>query len=187
MQIPNLPNIDPKLFRVALVISIISLVVGSWLWYQGRPSEIIAVPVNEVITEPMVNKIFVHVAGEVRSAGVYELDSGARVIDAITAAGGVTKKANLTMLNLARVLFDGEQILVGDSASNPTSASGGKVSINQADTSQLDSLPGIGPAIAARIISHREQNGPFRSLVALKDVSGIGDAVFAKIEDLITL
>lgn len=187
MQIPNLPSIDPKLFRVALVISIISLVVGSWLWYQGRPSEILTMSVDEVVSEPIVSKIFVHVAGEVKAAGVYELNSGARVIDAITAAGGVTKNANLTILNLARVLFDGEQILVGDIAISATNASGGKVSINQADASQLDSLPGVGPAIAARIISHREQNGPFRSLAALKDVSGIGEAVFAKIEDLITL
>lgn len=184
MHIPNLPNIDPKLFRAAIIVSVASIFLGSWFWFQGRPTEIVVTPTTIAQPETELSKIYVHVAGKVAVAGVYELDAGSRVIDAIAAAGGATKSADLTMLNLARVLFDGEQILVGNSTQQQGS---NKISINQADAVQLDQLPGIGPAIAARIIEYREQHGPFLMLTSIKYVSGIGDALFAKIKDLIVL
>lgn len=187
MQIPNLPSIEPKLFKLAAAISVLSLVVGAVFWQQGRPTPVEMAPVVTEIAQES-GSIFVHVVGEVVKSGVYELTTGARVIDAIEAAGGVTKKANVTNLNLARILFDGEQVLVTDgSLVTDVATPGGKISINQASAAQLDLLPGIGPIIAGRIVSHREQNGPFTRLEAIMDVSGIGDALFSKIKDAITL
>lgn len=188
MQVPNLPNIDPKLFRLALIVATISLVAGSWLWFQGRPEPIQNIEISTIETELATSNVFVHVAGEVKSAGVYELKSGSRVIDAIEAAGGVTKSADITTLNLARVLFDGEQIFVGDKSNAAAMNSApGKISLNQANASELDTLPGIGPVIAARIVEHRTQNGPFKNIAEIKDVSGIGDSLFGKIKDLVSL
>lgn len=187
MHVPNLPSIEPKLLKSAAVISVLSLLVGGLLWFQGRPTPVEIAPVVTEIAQES-SSIFVHVVGEVTNSGVYELTTGARVIDAIRAAGGVTKKANVTNLNLARILFDGEQVLITDGSTVSDSETlGGKISINQASAAQLDSLPGIGPVIAGRIVSHREQNGPFPSLEAIMDVSGIGDSLFSKIKDAITL
>lgn len=198
MQIPNLPNIDPKLFKAAAAISGISLVAAGFLWFQGKPNEIPStqpVVVNDSVAPS--TEIFVHVVGEVKTPGVYTLPANARVIDAINIAGGATDEANLTSINLARILFDGEQVFIANkseaSANSPSSSSQseaaqtGRVSINLGSLAQLDTLPGIGPAIASRIIEYREQNGPFRQLTDLKEVSGIGDAVFNKIKDLISL
>ncbi|MGA1329563.1 MAG: SLBB domain-containing protein, partial [Candidatus Nanopelagicales bacterium] len=106
MQVPNLPEIDPKLLKLTALISGCALLVGALLWVQGRPQPIDVLPtVTETQTEP--TGIFVHVVGEVTKPGVYELRQGDRVVDAIESAGGITKSADLTSLNLARVLFDG--------------------------------------------------------------------------------
>ncbi|MGA1329875.1 MAG: ComEA family DNA-binding protein, partial [Candidatus Nanopelagicales bacterium] len=103
-------------------------------------------------------------------------------------AGGITKSADLTSLNLARILFDGEQIVVSDRSAVASLSSGiGLISINRATAADLDSLPGIGPVIASRIVSYRETNGPFTSISSLTEVSGIGEALMSKIKDLVTL
>lgn len=203
MPIANLPNIDPRLFKVAVGISGASLLAGGVLWLQGKPTEV-AVTEPVVVTESATTAtvVVVHVVGEVKEPGVYDLPANSRVTDAIEAAGGATKDADLTSINLARVLFDGEQIFIsninsavtpstssssssssGSSSSNPA----GRININMANAAQLDQLPGIGPVIAGRIVEYRNQNGPFRQLTDLKQVSGIGDAIYDKIKDLITL
>jgi len=154
-----------------------------------------------VVTESATTAtvVVVHVVGEVKEPGVYDLPADSRITDAIEAAGGATKDADLTSINLARVLFDGEQIFIGNinSAAAPSTSSSsssssstnpaGRININMANAAQLDQLPGIGPVIAGRIVEYRNQNGPFRQLTDLKQVSGIGDAIYDKIKDLITL
>lgn len=137
--------------------------------------------------------VVVHVVGEVASPGLVELMPGDRVDDAVAAAGGTTSDADLAGLNLARELVDGEQIRVpgpgevvepasGDLSTPPASA-GGLVNVNTADAGQLETLPGVGPVLAARIVEHRASHGPFTRLDELVEVSGIGDAVLAGLRE----
>lgn len=135
--------------------------------------------------------VFVHVSGAVVSPGLYELAEGSRVAAAIEAAGGFAEGASVDGVNLARVVADGEQIVVPDAvAENAASASPGTeaagasslVNINTADADELDALPGVGPSTAEKIIADREANGPFQTPEDLKRVSGIGDKKYAEIE-----
>ncbi len=134
------------------------------------------------------SEIFVHVAGEVKKPGLYSLRVGSRVEDAIELAGGMTKSAFEQSVNLARMVSDGEQIVV---LANSQVASGGKsagfISLNNATQDQLETLPGVGPSLAARIIEHRAAIGSFSDLSQLRDVSGIGEKLFAKISQQLTL
>jgi len=135
------------------------------------------------------SSLFVHVTGAVERPGLFELAEGSRVIDAIAAAGGFTEDAHRDQLNLARVLSDGEQFVVpavGDEVAAAT-ASDGRVNLNTADAAALDTLPRIGPAMAARILAWREANGRFTSIDDLRNVAGIGDATFDGLRDLVTI
>lgn len=136
--------------------------------------------------EPAV--VCVHVAGCVAAPGVVSLPEGSRVSDAVDAAGGLTAGAAPQAVNLARVLADGEQVVIPSTAeaSAPaapssaegaagTPAAGGKVNLNTADAAELQTLSGVGAAKAAKIIAHREKNGPFKTVDDLVDVSGIGE------------
>ena len=152
---------------------------------------------------PSPGIVVVYVSGWVRQPGVYEFTQGERVIDAIKRAGGPRMGADLTAINLAALLTDAMQIVVGKRG-QPGSAglgssggfvgSGGVVgaadalvNINTATLDQLDSLPGIGPALAQRIIDYREKHGAFRSIQDLLNVSGIGDKKFADIKSRVTV
>jgi competence protein ComEA len=157
--------------------------------------------------EQAQTKVFVHVVGAVSQPGMVELVQGARIQDAVTAAGGFTEDADQLSVNLARVVTDGEQIVIGslnaDSAASNASAgssssgstangssnvsSNGKVNINTATSEQLCTLSGVGESTAAKIIAYRQQNGSFSSIEDLKNVSGIGDKKFAAIKDSITV
>jgi competence protein ComEA len=146
---------------------------------------------------PSSGEVVVDVAGKVRRPGIVVLDSGSRVDDAIQAAGGVARGVDLSTLNLARILVDGEQILVGLPA--PTGAPGaavpsagapdpaGLVNINTATLTQLDELPGVGPVTGQAIIDWRTQNGGFSSVDELLEVDGIGDATLADIAPHVTI
>ncbi|NDA82419.1 MAG: ComEA family DNA-binding protein [Actinobacteria bacterium] len=138
--------------------------------------------------------IYIDVAGKVKTPGVYQLPEGSRVIDAITIAGGVKLGVSTSHINLARKLVDGEQVLIMKEKfiSAPTSSGrksifAGKVSLNSASKAQFDSLPGIGPVIAQRIIDYRNKNGPFQTLESIQSVSGIGESIFRQISSRLTL
>ena len=120
-----------------------------------------------------VDELIVHVSGAVAAPGVVHLPGGARVDDALRAAGGATEEAELAAVNLARPLVDGEQIHVPLPGEQPPPAEDGPA--------ELEELPGVGPAIAQRILEHREKNGAFTSVDGLLEVSGIGPATLEKI------
>jgi competence protein ComEA len=137
----------------------------------------------------------VHVLGAVRSPGVVELQDGSRVEDAIKAAGGLTRSAEPGELNLAAVVADGSQILIGTRAKpggevrgagaggggGGSAAGAGKVSLNTATLEQLDTLPGVGPVTAQKILDWREKHGRFKSVSELQEVDGIGPKTYADI------
>ncbi|MEW2631501.1 helix-hairpin-helix domain-containing protein [Streptomyces sp. NPDC048389] len=138
--------------------------------------------------------IVVDVSGKVRRPGVLELPAGSRVADALAAAGGAKDGTDLTGLNRARVLMDGEQVVVGGPAPPAPGGSGtgpaagapaGPISLNSATADQLETLPGVGPVLAQHIVDHRMQNGGFRSVDELRDVNGIGDRRFELLRDLV--
>ena len=139
--------------------------------------------------------VFVHVLGAVAKPGLYELHEGDRVVDAIAAAGGFTAKADQQQLNLARLISDGEQIYVPRIGEAPApssrsangTAAGAKVNLNTADQSTLETLPRVGPAMAARIIAWREANGRFSTIEDLMNITGIGEKTFADLKNLVTV
>ena len=147
------------------------------------------------VTEPGANssgaQVVVHVAGAVASPGVYSVADGARVIDAVTAAGGFAIDANPDAINLAAKVSDGQRIYVPRVGESVVAADGavesGPINLNQATAEQLDTLPGVGPATAAAIISYREQHGPFASVDDLADVRGIGPAKLDALRGLVTV
>ena len=154
---------------------------------QPRPTEEPATPTPATIN--------VYVTGAVKAPEVYALPLNSIVKDAIAAAGGATAEADLEHINLALHLSDQMQIYVprkGEAAPPPNGGSApeaptGKININTATVEELDKLPGIGPSIAKAIIDYRTANGPFKTIEDINNVKGIGDALFAKIKDSITV
>lgn len=136
--------------------------------------------------------LVIDVVGKVAKPGIVTLPKGSRVYEAIEAAGGVKGKVDTTALNMARVLTDGEQLLVGlEPAAVPGAAASGtgttKVNLNTATVEQLDTLPGVGPVTAQSILAWRDENGRFSSVDDLLDVKGIGEATLAELRDLVTV
>ena len=136
-------------------------------------------------------RVVVHVVGAVRRAGLFRLPEGARVADALTRAGGPTARADLSRVNLAAPLADGQQVVVprrGPPGSAPAGAavSGMKVSLAMATVEQLDELPGIGPVTAQKIVDWRATHGPLRSVEDLDAIPGIGPARVEQLRDLVT-
>lgn len=134
--------------------------------------------------------IYVHILGQVANPGLYALRDGDRAVDIVAAAGGFTADADPAGLNLARFLSDGEQIVVpavGEVVAAGPVAADGTVNLNTADSAALETLPRIGPALAARILSWRDENGRFSAVEDLLDVPGIGDATFEGLRDLVTV
>jgi competence protein ComEA len=177
----------------------VAAVAGAGLWYVRSlptPVEVRAgPPAPAVSTSP--EPLFIHVAGWVREPGVYRLTQGDRVIDAIDLAGGPRRGAELSALNLAATLTDGQQVLVPGPA--PPAGSGAAptvpgatpgstlVNVNLATAEELETLPGIGEVLAEAIISYREEHGPFGTVDELEDVSGIGPVTLEEIRDLVTV
>ena len=187
---------------IGLVALLAVTLGGAGLWYVRslpRPVEVAAAPSGGTGSAPASASpspelvVLVDVAGWVRRPGVYEFTEGARVIDAIDAAGGARSGAVLEALNLAAPLTDGTQILVpreGQEGVAPVTGgavAGGLVNVNSAIATELEELPGIGEVIAQRIIDYRTENGPFATVDELVDVSGIGDAILESIRELVTV
>jgi competence protein ComEA len=177
------------LISLAALVAVVSLVLVVINRPEAPTGEFqITEGLNEA--ESIEQFLYVHIVGEIKTPGMYQLPLGARLVDAVFAAGGLTADADNSSVNLARELSDGEQIVVfkvGDIAEAGGSAPGGLISINRATAEQLEELPGIGPALSSRIIAYRDANGGFKTKEDLLNVSGIGDSIFAGFTDLITL
>jgi len=187
-----------------LLLILGALIFGSGVLYGRNTIEIEPVvaqapPALSAAGEETAPEILVYVTGAVSRPGVYRLPEGSRLVDAVDLAEA-TAEAALGQINLAAPLVDGQQVVVplavetGDQAvssgvvqapASPGASS--KVNINTATVEELDQLPGIGPALAQRIIAYREENGPFRSAEDLQMVSGIGEKKYADLADLVTL
>ena len=174
-------RVDPARRGVlALVlVAVVAAAVAGFLLLRGRPSEqpVTAPPVTSGATSTTL--VVVDVAGRVRHPGLVRLPAGARVDDALRAAGGVLPGASTDALNLAAKLQDGQQVLVGaPAAAAPGSAAGGLLDLNAATAQDLDALPGVGPVLADRIVAWRTEHGRFGSVDQLREVSGIGEAKY---------
>ena len=172
--------------RVLLIIGSILLLLSVFIVARGNSQSSEAIQIIPItIAEP---EIFVDVTGAVNKPGVYTLTGKSRVIDAIKAAGDSAPGADLSTINLARVLNDGEQIYVDSTVVNSSgvrvskAVHSGPININRATARQLDALDGVGPVIAQRIVDYRKINGSFLTIDDLQKVSGLGAAKFAQIK-----
>lgn len=213
-ELPAIPEFSDAQKRGLGLIAGLALVLGVLFIFLARGSASAMPVVQPSITlkptdtfeistpspkPSIVSMIVVDVAGKVKNPGVYSLPEGSRAIDAIKAAGNQKPGVDLTDINLAHILMDGEQIVVGQppaavvsttrsrskSPSPPTPST--VVNLNTATIAQLESLPGIGPVMAGRILAYRQKNGRFSSINDLRKVSGMGKAKFAQIKDLVRL
>lgn len=209
MRMPTISRRQALAYGVVLLALLAlvgrSLVAGSDTRAEAGadPGEAATVVVAGGPEDERPGSLLVHVAGAVRYPGVYELDAGSRVADAVERAGGPRARAALQSINLAAELLDGQQVVVplreppggavsgGLDATPQASASGssdagGPISLSTATAAQLEELPGVGPVTAERIIAHRDEHGPFRAIDELAAVSGIGAARIEAIRDLVT-
>lgn len=178
----------------AVIATVVFLINGVTTGAGAKTTETAALPTDQPIVKPA--SIYVHVVGEVALPGIYELDSGSRLVDVIFAAGGFGKNADQASINLARELTDGEQVTVFKVGAAPQilgqvgaggAAVSAQISLNHATQAQLEDLPGVGPALAGRMIDWRTANGGFKKKEDLLNVSGIGDKLFAGIKNQVTL
>ena len=178
--------------RALLIMGVGLLVLSSFVVFRGSSKEVIAAP--QIPIEISIPEVIVDVAGAVNNPGVYSLPAQSRVIDALRAAGNGITGSDLSDLNLARVVKDGEQIYV-----NPTvrTVNGkkiikkvvprGPININRASAKEFDGLAGLGPVIAKRIVEYRRVNGPFMAIEDLQKVSGIGSAKFEEFKSKVSV
>jgi competence protein ComEA len=179
-----------------LALAVLVIASSGVLLLRGTSEEIIVAEVTEIEMPEAVVLLVVDVAGAVLNPGVYSLPINSRVVDAIAAAGNVLKGADVSDINLARILKDGEQVYVYAASRGLSSRSTariapprntGPIAINRASAKELEALDGIGPVLASRIIAYRNANGPFVTLESLLEVSGIGPAKFAQFKEKIRL
>jgi competence protein ComEA len=186
-------NLTQEQRRGLILVFTLSIGIGAFYFLNSRPQP--ATQAVDVVT-PLINqveqsKLIINVAGKVKSPGVYQLPPGSRVIDAIEAAGNHLKGVDISDINLARLLVDGEQILVGGNRLQSSKSVARKITvdnpldINRATLAQLDTLPGIGPVTAQRIIDYRNKVGRINALDELKKISGVGGAKFEEIKSLL--
>lgn len=210
--------LGPGQFALVTVAVVVGVAVTGWWLVRGSPTEVVAPgegDLTPVLAAPLVSgpasapqpsapsgqattDLVVDVAGKVRRPGIAVLDPGSRVVDALEAAGGAHRGVDLSSLNLARQLVDGEQILVGLAPATGAAAglvagtpqpgaSGALVSINAADQTLLESLPEVGPVTAQAIIAWRDEHGGFTAVDELLEVDGIGETTLGRLAPLVTL
>jgi competence protein ComEA len=207
---------------VGLVVVVLAVLGGAGLWYARslpKPVGIEALPgavpsgaIAPAGSSPApvagsgsaaatasasAAQLIVDVTGLVRQPGVYQFPSGARVVDAVERAGGALPKADLSLLNLAAPLVDGQQVVVLKEGATPVVApgttggtsvsTGGPINVNTADAATLETLDGIGEVLAGDIVAYRDEHGPFTSVDQLEDVSGIGPSTLEAIRDQVTV
>jgi competence protein ComEA len=173
---------------VLAVVAVVAAVAAGFVVLRARPHEVAAPPTAAVSAAPDAGGVVVvDVAGKVRHPGIVRLPLGSRVDDAVRAAGGPLPGASYDGLNRARKLTDGEQVLVGVPPPVGSAAGGSmadaRIDLNAADVSALDSLPGIGPVLAQKIVDWRTEHGRFASVDQLREVSGIGESKFAALKN----
>ncbi|MDF2633376.1 MAG: competence protein ComEA helix-hairpin-helix repeat protein [Pelosinus sp.] len=186
-----------------IVMLAILIVAGSFysFWQKGSVSESASssevMAKNSSVSEEKSSEIFVYISGAVHKPGVFKASPNARVFDIIAMAGGLTAEADVAKTNLAQSIKDGMHIHVVAmplvSSDNTVAVGTGKVkidnkvNINHANKSELDTLPGVGPALAERIIEYRQSNGSFRDIDELRNVPGIGSTKFEKMKEKISI
>lgn len=172
---------------IVLGLAAVAITVGIGVLRSAvAPVETVPVTAEQGMASSM--EAWVHVTGAVRLPGVYAVDASARVVDAIAAAGGFMDDADRAAVNLARPVSDGELVHVpAEGETAPTAAADGRVNLNTADVVALDALPRIGPALASRIVSWRDEHGRFTSVDDLLAVPGIGEAILEGLRELVTL
>lgn len=195
----GLRRLSPAVLGAALALMLAALGWAAFRWTPSSGPEIVegveAARDAGASGKPTESaEVVVHVVGAVRRPGVYRLPKGARAEDAVAAAGGALGSADLSALNLARAVADGEQLAVPAKGEAPApgqeapggAKGGGKLDLNRATVEELDALPGIGPSTAAKIVQEREANGPYRSVDDLMRVPGIGPKKLDALKDLVT-
>jgi competence protein ComEA len=175
--------------RGLAIIALLVLVISALFVMRGSSQEVIAAPAPLEIESSAMQTLMVDVAGAVINPGVYSLPLNARVFEAIKAAGGLKKGADTSDINQARILRDGEQIYIyptttsAGGVSRPAVRKNGPIMINRATVKDFESLDGIGPVLANRIVSYRKINGPFAAVEDLLKVPGIGQSKFAQFKE----
>jgi competence protein ComEA len=199
-----MPEITPRQLAVCVAGALVALALGVSQLRRaaGEPAAAARSAAPLAVREDDGGRVVVHVAGAVRRPGVYKLASGARVSDAVARAGGARQRADLGALNLAAKLEDGRQVLVPERVAAPGTAGaaavaaagatvGGAdappVNINTATLEQLDTLTGVGPATAQKILDYRQQQGGFGSIEELGEIPGIGEKRLATLREEVTL
>lgn len=165
---------------------------AQWETMQVKDTVLDNTLLETVSIQETVNNIYVHICGEVIKPGVYQMPEGSRVYELLALAGGATADGVPDAVNLADVLADGERIVIPTEEEvylikEPNGAETGLINLNTATLQQLMTLPGIGEAKAADIIRYRESNGAFKDISDIMKISGIKDALFQKIQSLITV
>ncbi|MFE3605188.1 helix-hairpin-helix domain-containing protein [Streptomyces goshikiensis] len=191
-------GVEPRTVAAVGVVLVAAVGFAAQQYWSGRPQPVTAPAVVAPVSAPVSastpapgaggGRIVVDVSGKVRDPGVRRLPAGSRVEDALAAAGGVRPGTDTGGLNRARVLVDGEQVLVGAPAPPVPGASGpgaGPLSLGSATVDQLDGLPGVGPVLAQHIVDFRTARGGFRSVEDLRQVNGIGERRFADLRKLV--
>jgi competence protein ComEA len=212
-QVADATGTSPLRLLLGSGLAVVAVIAAMWMTRAPSPPVEVGLPfasttapaaATTATTGPAV--VVVHVTGAVMQPGVVELPAGARVDDAITAAGGLARSADPSRLNLAALLADGERVYVlavgevmapvvaGPDGGGPAGSGGAgtaspesPVDLNTADEAGLDALPGVGPATAAAIVEHRNRIGGFTSVDQLLDVRGIGEAKLESLRDLVTV
>ena len=193
-------RVPPTHLRALVTLAVAAGVLLTWWLLSARPrtSEPEAVQVSATANPENADAermLIIDVEGKVKRPGIITLPRGSRVHEAIAKAGGLVDGADTSTTNLARVLVDGEQIIVGTPAADPAIAgggavsatvTGGRVSLSSATAEQLDELPGIGPVTAEAIIAYRTARGGFQRVEDLLDVQGIGEKTLADLKDLVS-
>ncbi|MDR2293681.1 MAG: helix-hairpin-helix domain-containing protein [Microbacterium sp.] len=183
-------------FAAAAGVAVLAVAatVATGVLQQAGAAHDIALPSSSAVdstADAESGMLTIHVSGAVTDPGVYVLEPGSRVMDAVAAAGGFAADAAISAINLARVVADGEQILVSAEGEEPPVITGGDtgagalIDLNTATAADLETLPRIGPALAQRILDWRAENGRFSAVEDLLDVAGIGEKMFAAIEPLV--